>query len=361
MPEKDLAAALAAVEIEETEETPEVKTSDANPLREDDRLSAFYEALDGEDFLASSDELVRLSPELEPELVEQLTMEVEKAVASMGTEEADPVVRLELTPLKVGSDPEKPTVAAAPAKAPSSPVDPTSVVTFFSLVQSGDFASAEAEIARLGEVADPATITSMKAALSSAKAKEEALAASRTELKESQEEMARLQKESVTQIQESVKQLAEVTKAAQKATAEANKLKTELASAETAVPEPDPAPKKTTPKPVTLPETKSVAFGFDSTFLNDTSKEILSNEVVNKLKEEDGLQVQLRGHADTVGPSDYNGILARARCEIVKDYLLEQNVSSSRISIVSFGETQAAATGGTAEELRRVDIIFRAN
>ncbi len=364
MPEEDLAAALAAVEIGENVANPKAtepeETPEENPLRKDKRLSAFYAALDEEDFVASGDELVRLSNELDPDLVDQLTMEMEKAVTAMGVEEPEPVAVVELTPLV--EDPTTPRAAStvepvAVSNTASPTVDPASVVAFFSLVQSGDFVTANAEMERLGKLADPATMASMKAALSSAEAKEKALAASRDELRKSQEEMARIQKESVTQIQESVKQLAEVTKAAQKATEEANKLKTELASVETM----EAKPKKPEPKPVKLPATESIAFGFDSTFLNDASKQLLAEKVVSELKEADELQVQLRGHADAVGPSDYNGILAQARCEVVKDYLLDEGISAERISIVSFGETQAAATGGTPEELRRVDVIFRAN
>ena len=363
MPEEDLAAALAAVEIGENVANPKAtepeETPEENPLRKDKRLSAFYAALDEEDFVASGDELVRLSNELDPDLVDQLTIEMEKAVTAMSVGEPEPVVVVELTPLV--EDPTTPRAAStvepvAVSNTASPTVDPASVVAFFSLVQSGDFVTANAEMERLGKLADPATMASMKAALSSAEAKEKALAASRDELRKSQEEMARIQKESVTQIQESVKQLAEVTKAAQKATEEANKLKTELASVETMEAEAKPEP-----KPVKLPATESIAFGFDSTFLNDASKQLLAEKVVSQLKEADELKVQLRGHADAVGPSDYNGILAQARCEMVKDYLLDEGISAERISIVSFGETQAAATGGTPEELRRVDVIFRAN
>ena len=88
MPEEDLAAALAAVEIGENVANPKAtepeETPEENPLRKDKRLSAFYAALDEEDFVASGDELVRLSNELDPDLVDQLTMEMEKAVTAMG-------------------------------------------------------------------------------------------------------------------------------------------------------------------------------------------------------------------------------------------------------------------------------------
>lgn len=363
MPEQDLAAALAAVEVEE--ETPEPEAdADAektNPLREDPRLTAFFAALDEENFVASSDELVRLSPDLAPEVVDELTVEMEEAVASLGDIEMPELVALDseladspALPAESSTTPvESP--ATTPGETPA--VEPAAVLAYFALVQAGDFETAEEKLRSLEAAADSDMVASMKAALSGAKERENALAASQEELKRSQEEMARLQKESVTQIQESVKQLAEITKAAQKATEEASRLKTELAEVETS----EPDPEKVAPEPPRLPETRSIAFGFDSTFLNDASKDLLAADVVAPLQEETRIAVQLRGHADATGPSDYNGILARARCEVVKDFLLEQGIPADRIDIVSFGETQAAASGGSDGDLRRVDIIFRAN
>lgn len=366
MPEEDLAAALAAVELGEKVETEAEQEAESMPaeseeessLRGDERLADFYVALDKEDFVASSDELVRLSSELEPDLVDQLTMEMEEAVNNMGAEKtavAESKIAL-LDGVEIAEAPaEEPAVVALAEETavpePAKPsADPAAMVAFFSLVQSGDFDAAGAELQRLETLVEPATVNSMKTALASAKAREE-------EQQKSQREMAKLQQESVSKLEASVKQLAEVTKAAQAATMEASRLKTELAAAESA-PEPEPV-EEIPAEAIEVPDSQSVAFGFDSTFLNNPSKEVITSKVLPALKEEERLQVQLRGHADTEGPSDYNGILAQARCEVVKDFLLEGGIAASRIDIVSFGETQAASTGGTPEELRRVDIIFR--
>ncbi|MEM6280085.1 MAG: OmpA family protein [Verrucomicrobiota bacterium] len=365
MPEEDLAAALAAVELDEEESekedaVEEGTTAEEAPtsetLREDKRLIAFFAALDEEDFVASSDELVRLSSELEPDLVNLLTVEMEEAVENMGVEEpAESAPRIAL--IEDVELPEEDTSASpkgeqAPTEeAPAAPTaDPTAVVAFFTLVQSGDFEAAGEELARLEGQVDATTLSSLKKALSSAQAREE-------ERKQSQADMAKLQQESVAKLEESVKQLAAVTKAAREATKEASRLQNELDATEEAEPEDKAA--EESDDPIEIPDTLSVAFGFDSTFLNGPSQELITSEVVPILEKEPRLQVQLRGHADTEGPSDYNGILARARCEVVKDFLLDQGVATDRITFVSFGETQAAANGGTAEELRRVDILFR--
>lgn len=375
MPEEDLAAALAAVDLEDEDAGPGKPTdsteSPESSLRSEKELAAFYAALDKEDFVTSSDELVRLSSELDAEVIDQLTVEMEEAVKTMGITEPAPVEIAAITPdpeplamlplestASIEASPASPEVSEPESKSTPPAVAPGEVISFFSLVQSGDFETAKSELARIGKVADAATVSSMKAALSSAQAKEKALLASQEDLKKSQEEMARIQKESVSQIQESVKQLAEVTKAAREATAEASRLKDELSSTP-ATPEAATAKKPAKRPPVKLPATQSIAFGFDSTFLNDASKALLAKDVIEALKKEEQLSVQLRGHADSTGPSDYNGILAQARCEIVKDFLLEKGIDSDRISLVSFGETQAASTGGSSEALRRVDVIFR--
>ena len=368
MPEQDLAAALAAVEVDESAEMSDpdeqVEEEAVSPLRSERELVTFYAALDEEDFVAASDELVHLSSELDAGVVDQLTAEMEAAVSSMGLaaveEEEAPMEIATITPDPEPTDPVV-ELTPLPDNAPTPPpvVAPSDVVAYFSLVQSGDFETAKGELSRLSKLADPATVASMKAALSAAQTKQKELLASQEQLKKSQAEMARLQKESVTQIQESVKQLAEVTKAAKEATEEATRLKGALANTKVTASAPEPPKKK--PAPVKLPETKSVSFGFDSTYLSEASKTLLTTNVLSALRKESGLNVQLRGHADARGASDYNGILAQARCEVVKDFLLEKGIESNRITLVSFGETQAAASGGTPEELRRVDVIFRAN
>jgi outer membrane protein OmpA-like peptidoglycan-associated protein len=44
---------------------------------------------------------------------------------------------------------------------------------------------------------------------------------------------------------------------------------------------------------------------------------------------------------------------------VARDFLLSKGLDAKRFEVVSFGDTQAAASGKTAEELRRVDVIFR--
>jgi len=81
--------------------------------------------------------------------------------------------------------------------------------------------------------------------------------------------------------------------------------------------------------------------------------------VIEAMQQEPRLLVQLRGHSDASGNTEYNAILARARCEVVRDYLVSKGIDPKRLEVISFGDTQAATSGKSAEELRRVDVIFR--
>ena len=53
-----------------------------------------------------------------------------------------------------------------------------------------------------------------------------------------------------------------------------------------------------------------------------------------------GLEVEIAGHTDDVGPSDYNQRLSEARAKAVYDYLVSKGISPSRLTYKGYGETQ---------------------
>jgi peptidoglycan-associated lipoprotein len=55
--------------------------------------------------------------------------------------------------------------------------------------------------------------------------------------------------------------------------------------------------------------------------------------------------VQISGHADERGTTDYNLALGQRRADAVKSYLTKAGVSGSRISTVSYGEERPADAG----------------
>jgi outer membrane protein OmpA-like peptidoglycan-associated protein len=364
-PKEDLAAALAAVSIEDEPapvETspPLVEPDEPSPLRDDSRFADFFTAIDGQDFEAAGAAFLKVSPELDPETRNQLTSQMEMAISALApgepgsatvTSASPPATEEFVTP--VASAPDAP-VPPAPVEESGSEVE---MISYMASVQSGEFETARSLLATLSEKVDPATKTMLETTLATAEKKESELAASRRLLEESQAQMAKLQQESISQIQASVKELTMATKAAREAVEETARLRTEVETVKTTA---AAAPAPTAPAaPVELPEPVSIAFGFDSTYLSDESKAKL-DPVVALLGKEPALSLQLRGHTDGRGAADYNALLAQARCEMVRDFLLGKGIEGKRLAVVSFGKSQADGSGKSAEELRRVELIFRA-
>jgi|GEM_PF-1542352 len=368
-PKEDLAAALAAVAVKDTPPVPEpqpaatapAEAEAPSPLREEARFKAFFTAIDGQNFEAAGASFMELSPDLDPETRALLTAQMELAITAMTPKETVATTLAEASPTAI-DDLITPVTPAndAPANDAPAPVaapEPTlDMVRYMASVQSGDFAAARALLGTLPEKFDPATRTMLESTLATAEKNEAELAASRRQLAESQAQMTRLQQESISQMQASVKELTMATKAAREAVEETAKLRTEVEIVKTTAAAP-PAVVPSTP--VVVPGPLSIAFAFDSTYLSDESKAKLE-PVVATLTGEPSLSLQLRGHTDGRGAADYNALLAQARCEIVRDFLVSKGLEGKRVSVVSFGKSQAEGSGKTADELRRVEVLFRA-
>jgi peptidoglycan-associated lipoprotein len=57
------------------------------------------------------------------------------------------------------------------------------------------------------------------------------------------------------------------------------------------------------------------------------------------------VQLRIAGHADERGSDQYNDALGQRRAASAKRYLTDNGIDPSRISIVSYGETQPLAMG----------------
>jgi outer membrane protein OmpA-like peptidoglycan-associated protein len=366
-PQSDLVAALAVVGDETVEPEPaaaEPETSEPAPssLRTNSRFASFFEALDSQDFERTREIFVDLSKDLPEAEKTELTAQMELAVSAMTLpgESATAPAAVADAPLATLEPLEPQAATTSPAPTPKPTTDPTVLVSFMADVQSGNFPSAKTKLATLIGSVDPATAEMLTTTLATAEAKAAESAAALAQLAASQTELAKLQQESITQMQASVKELAAATQAARAATEEATRLRSDSGSTPAATTpggDSQPTP-KVDAKAITLPEMISVVFGFDSSLLSSDAKGQLTT-ALEALKAESRLSLQLRGFADSSGPSDYNGMIAKARCEVVRDYFIEQGIAGTRLTVVSFGETQAG-TGAPEDTLRRVDVIFRA-
>jgi len=73
------------------------------------------------------------------------------------------------------------------------------------------------------------------------------------------------------------------------------------------------------------------------------------------------LHLSVEGHTDSVGTDDYNQQLSEKRADAVRDYLVQQGISSDAISASGFGKTAPVASNDTADgrkQNRRVELVL---
>jgi outer membrane protein OmpA-like peptidoglycan-associated protein len=73
-----------------------------------------------------------------------------------------------------------------------------------------------------------------------------------------------------------------------------------------------------------------------------------------------GLKLEVEGHTDSVGSTEYNQGLSERRAESVRRYLVEQRIPATGVSAVGLGEGQPVASNETAagrQQNRRVELV----
>jgi OOP family OmpA-OmpF porin len=121
-----------------------------------------------------------------------------------------------------------------------------------------------------------------------------------------------------------------------------------------------PAPK---PKPAPVVVAKEIItfnllFGFDKSAITDEMVPVLEQAKMI-LEEDSGVEFVLSGHTDSTGPEDYNQGLSERRAVSVKNWLVSNGVSSTRLKTVGYGETRAKYDNSTKEGRklnRRVEL-----
>ena len=105
---------------------------------------------------------------------------------------------------------------------------------------------------------------------------------------------------------------------------------------------------------------KNLEFKTNQTVIQQISFPSL-NTLVEKLKEKENWILNLSGHTDNLGDDDANMILSKNRSEAVKQYLISQGISESRIKVNYFGETKPIADNNSSEgrqKNRRVEFVI---
>jgi outer membrane protein OmpA-like peptidoglycan-associated protein len=104
----------------------------------------------------------------------------------------------------------------------------------------------------------------------------------------------------------------------------------------------------------------SITFASDQATLNTSIYNTLSS-VVKVLNEYDETLLQVAGHTDSTGSSNYNQRLSVRRASSVADYLRSQGVDRNRLFVVGYGETRPVVANNTVAgraENRRVELLI---
>jgi len=82
---------------------------------------------------------------------------------------------------------------------------------------------------------------------------------------------------------------------------------------------------------------KEIYFGFDSYDLSSEARATLRS-AADRLKSNPAMRVEIEGHCDARGTSEYNLALGAKRAQAAKDYLVSLGVAAGRLSTISYGE-----------------------
>ncbi len=112
-----------------------------------------------------------------------------------------------------------------------------------------------------------------------------------------------------------------------------------------AVPEqiapPPPAPMPVAPAPVTF---ENIHFDFDKAFIRNDAKPTLQS-VADYMKKNPDAKLQIEGHCDERGTSEYNIALGQRRADSAMNYLTNLGVAGDRVSTITYGEEKPADPG----------------
>jgi outer membrane protein OmpA-like peptidoglycan-associated protein len=104
---------------------------------------------------------------------------------------------------------------------------------------------------------------------------------------------------------------------------------------------------------------QNVNFAFNSALLSDTSL-VCIIQLVKFMNENPDLVIELHGHTDDIGDATLNMQLSENRAKAVRDFLIKNNISASRISYKGFGEKRPLVSGNSEEvrmQNRRVEFV----
>ena len=102
----------------------------------------------------------------------------------------------------------------------------------------------------------------------------------------------------------------------------------------------------------------NITFATDQSYITSGFHNTL-NAIAQVMNKYEKTYLSVEGHTDSTGRDSYNMTLSQQRAQSVKDYLVNQQILSARISTRGYGETRPVASNDTANGRalnRRVEI-----
>ncbi len=99
-------------------------------------------------------------------------------------------------------------------------------------------------------------------------------------------------------------------------------------------------------------------FAFDSSALSADAKRAMT-ENASLLAANPQVRVEIQGHCDERGTTEYNMALGQRRAQAARSYLVSQGVSANRLTTVSYGEERPLRQGsdeGAWGQNRRAEL-----
>jgi outer membrane protein OmpA-like peptidoglycan-associated protein len=84
---------------------------------------------------------------------------------------------------------------------------------------------------------------------------------------------------------------------------------------------------------------QNIYFETAKTDLQDKSRTEL-NKLIELLKKQANIRIEIAGHTDDVGDAKQNQILSQKRAQSVADYLIEAGINAQRIKVIGLGESK---------------------
>lgn len=103
----------------------------------------------------------------------------------------------------------------------------------------------------------------------------------------------------------------------------------------------------------------SIRFEYDRSTLTAAARETLKANA-DWLKANSSVNLQVEGHCDSRGSTEYNLSLGERRAQTTKDHLVGLGIAESRLSIISYGEEKPLAMGDSEADMaknRRANFV----